>query len=169
MAEETKQVRKRNRPDLENFGQENVKPGDNSYYIRHALAGLNMPPIDISDPEQVSERITWYFNHCAEADMKPTVKGFCNALGVTRETLRTWRNGQFRAGTHQDIIVKAYNLLEELWETYLVNNKMNVVAAIFLGKNNFGYVDQQEHILTPNQTTFASEEEIAAKYDELPE
>lgn len=30
------------------------------------------------------------------------------------------------------------------------NGKINPVSGIFLGKNNFGYQDKQEMVLTPN-------------------
>ena len=47
-------------------------------------------------------------------------------------------------------IKKAYFMLSNLWETYMNSGKMNPVAGIFLGKNNYGYVDQVEHVVTPN-------------------
>ena len=147
-----------------------VEPGDNSRYLRHALANLNMPPIDISDPKQVEERLGWYFNHCAESDMKPTVSGFCNSLGISRVTLMTWRNGEHRAGSHQAIILNAYRIMEELWENYMLNGKINPVSGIFLGKNQFSYTDKQEYVLTPN--TGVGEVDvntIEQKYAELPE
>lgn len=52
----------------------------------------------------------------------------------------------------------------------MINGKINPASGIFLGKNNFGYQDTQEYIVTPN--TMKSEtpvEVIEAKYDELPE
>lgn len=163
--------RKRNRPDLANFGQEYVEPGDNSRYLRHALATLNMPPIDISDHKQVEERIDWYFYHCIDNEMKPTVSGLCNALGITRETLRTWKTGEQRGKTHSDPVNRAYRMLEELWEDYMLNGKINPVSGIFLGKNNFGYADKQEYVLTPNAGGIQEVDPatIEAKYAELPE
>ena len=162
-----KQIKKRNRPDL----MEQTDPGDNSKYIRHALATLKLPPIDIADPVQVNDRIHWYFEHCITNDMKPTVKGFCNALGVHRDTIHAWKTGEYRAGTHQAIILNAYNLLEDMWEIYMLNGKINPVVGIFLGKNNFNYVDKQEHILTPNQQSLTADDVriIESKYEELPE
>ena len=153
------------------FGQENVQPGDNSKYLRHALATLDMPPIDISDAAQVSDRLGWYFNHCADSDMKPTVNGMCNALGIHRDTLHTWRTGEYRADSHQAIVMKAYRVLEELWEDYMLNGKINPVSGIFLSKNLFyGYADKQEFVLTPNSgLSEADAATIAAKYEELPE
>ena len=158
-------------PGKKKFGEENVQPGDNSKYLRHALATLNLPPIDIANASQVSERIWWYFNHCAESDMKPTVNGMCNALGIHRDTLHTWRTGEYRADSHQAIIMKAYRVLEELWEDYMLNGKINPVSGIFLSKNLFyGYADKQEFVLTPkNGISEADAATIAAKYDELPE
>lgn len=148
-----------------------TEPGDNSRYLAHALTIMNLPKIDISDPKQVEERIHWYLQFCVESDMKPTVKGFCNALGgISRNTLWTWRTGQFRKNTHEEIIVRAYDLLEEMWENYMQNGKINPVAGIFLGKNNFGYQDRQEYVLTPNQQQEALDPAtIEAKYAELPE
>ena len=146
-------------------------PGDNSKYLAHAMAIRNLPPITISDPVQVEERIDLYLTLCLEHDMKPTVKGFCNALGgISRNTLWVWRTGQYRKGTHEEIIVKAYDLLEEMWENYMQNGKINPVAGIFLGKNNFGYKDQQEYVLTPNQAQAPVDAAtIEAKYAELPD
>lgn len=152
------------------FGAITVESGDNAKYLAHALATMNMPKIDTSDPKQVEGRIQWYMNHCVENDMKPTVKGFCNALGVSRQSVWEWRTGKFRAGTHEEIITRAYDLLEEMWENYMQNGKINPVAGIFLGKNNFGYQDKQEYVLTPNQTAQAVDPTtIEAKYAELPD
>jgi len=169
--EETKITRgrggKNNTPNVQPL---NTEPGDNSKYLRHALATMNMPPIDISDINQVNDRLNWYFHHCAEDDMKPTVMGFCNSLGISRVTLMNWKNGTFRADSHQQVILDAYALLEELWENYMQNGKINPVSGIFLGKNNFGYADKQEYVVTPNtkEVEAVDAATIEAKYAELP-
>ena len=41
--------------------------------------------------------------------------------------------------------------MENLWETYMSSGKINPVSGIFLGKNNYGYQDKTEYVLTPNQ------------------
>ena len=146
-------------------------PGDNSKFLSHALAIRNMPEIDTRDPVQVQQRISDYFTLCVEHDIKPTVKGFLNSLRVAKSTLWEWRQGNYRAGTHQQIICEAYDVLEALWEDYMMNGKINPVSGIFLGKNNFGYQDKQEYVLTPNQQQVTAEDVklIASKYEELPE
>jgi len=42
-------------------------------------------------------------------------------------------------------------MLENMWETYMNSGKINPVSGIFLGKNNYGYQDKTEYVLTPNQ------------------
>ena len=153
------------------FGQELVDPGDNSKYLRHALTIREWPLIDITDPVQVENRINEYFMLCMRDDIKPSVKGFLNALRVAKSTLWEWRTGHYRAETHQAIICEAYDVLEALWEDYMQNGKMNPVSGIFLGKNNFGYADKQEYVVTPNTgiPAAADPELLEAKYAELPE
>lgn len=63
-------------------------------------------------------------------------------------------------------IKKAHNLMENMWEQYMTSGKINPVAGIFLGKNNFGYADKQEHVVTPNtqRDDDFSTEDIRARY-----
>ena len=152
------------------FGQENVEPGDNSRYLGHALTIMRMPVVDLNDPEEVRERCNWYFEHCFSNDMKPTVSGLCNAFKISRKTLLEWKRGTFRKNTHQAIILDAYAVMENLWEDYMQNGKINPVSGIFLAKNNYDYTDKQEMVLTPNtQQETIDPATIEAKYAELPE
>ncbi len=123
---------------------------DMSRYIREARANMDLPEIDISDPVQVTDRMNWYLDRCEANGNKPTLVGLCNSLGIDRKTLYRWGAGIDRLTTHQKIIVKYKNLLEELWETEMVEGKINPIVGIFIGKNHFGYADKQEVVLTPN-------------------
>lgn len=136
--------------ELSEEGNDNIKPGDNSRFVRHALASWNLPPIDISDEKQVAERIELYFKYCADNDRRPQVVGMCNWLGVSRDTLNKWKNEETRAGTHSDIIKRAYGFLEEMWTDYMLYGKINPPAGIFLSKNWFNYSDTQQIVVTPN-------------------
>ena len=158
---------KRNRPDLANFGAENTEPGDNSRYLRYAMASWNLPSIDISDPKQVENRITEYFTHCIENDRKPNMIGMANWLGVDRSTVNTWKNGEYRASTHSTVIKKAVDILEELWVDYMQNGKVNPASGIFLGKNMFGYKDTQDVVVTPQTPLgdYQSPEELQKRID----
>jgi hypothetical protein len=56
--------------------------------------------------------------------------------------------------------------MELLWENYMQNGKINPVSGIFLGKNNFGYQDKQEMVITPNNSNDSdyNAEEIKKRY-----
>ena len=154
------------RKDLSWSGNENLKPGDTGRYLRHALSSWDLPVIDISDEKQVEARLQWYFNSCIEDDVKPTVTGMCRSLGINRKTLYRWGQGELREETHSLLIKKAYEMLEEMWETWMLNGKINPVVGIFLGKNHFGYADKQDIVVTPNNPLGAmgSESEIQQRY-----
>lgn len=128
----------------------NVQPGDNARFVRWALASWDLPPIDISDPEQVRERIGMYFKFCADNDRRPQIVGMCNWLGINRDTLNEWVRGVTRADTHSDIIKKAYNFMEEMWTDYMTYGKISPPTAIFLAKNWYGYKDVADVVVTPN-------------------
>ena len=136
----------------------NVEAGDNTKYVLLGAKLFNLPPIDLKDSEQVNERLNEFFKIHAEADMKPTVSGMGMALGLDRRRLWEIKTGNF--GTQKsladlptstkDSIKRAYEYMEILWENYMQNGKINPVSGIFLGKNNFGYQDKTEYVVTPN-------------------
>ena len=136
-----------------------VEEGDNTKFLMANVELMNMPDIDIKNPEEVQQRVNDYFKLYASYDMKPTVAGLGMALGMDRRRLWEIKTGALVGGQGQqhlptetlDIIKKAYKLMENLWETYMNSGKINPVSGIFLGKNNFGYQDKTEYVLTPNQ------------------
>ena len=152
----------------------NVEAGDNTKYVLLGAKLFNLPSIDLKDPQQVNDRLNEFFQIHAEADMKPTVAGMGMALGLDRRRLWEIKTGNY--GTQKaiedlptltkDSIKKAYEYMEILWENYMQNGKINPVSGIFLGKNNFGYQDKQEHVITPNTNsdTDFSAEDIRKRY-----
>lgn len=162
------ELAKKKRPKKSEQMAVQAKPGDMRKYMRHSLAAWYLPEIDVADINQVNERIEWYFNHCIEDDMKPTVMGLCNALGISRDTFHQWCTGNSRKDTHTDSIKKAKDFLEEMMESYMLNGKINPVSGIFLLKNNFGYQDKTEMVVTPNNPlgNQTDPEELKRKYIE---
>ena len=142
-------IKKKRRKGFEIQSDFGAEPGDNSRFLRFALASWDLPPIDISDPEQVRNRIGMYFQHCAENDRKPQIVGMCNWLGISRDTLNSWVRGETRNATHSDIIKKACSLIEEQWADYMLNGKVNPGSGIFIAKNWFGYRDQTDVVVSP--------------------
>jgi len=152
-----------------------TEPGDNAKYLSVSLELANLPDIDMQDPEQVRARINQYFEIYANNDMKPTVAGLGLALnGMDRRRLWEIRTGNLQGGTSHhdlptltmDLIKKAYKIMENQWENYMQNGKINPVSGIFLGKNNFGYQDKTEYVVTPNVNNDSdyNAEDIRARY-----
>lgn len=136
-----------------------LEPGDNTKYLTLNIELFNLEKIDLHDEEAVACRLEEYFQIYAKYDTKPTVAGMAMALGMNRRTLIAIVNDYATGGAgyktalpHEVALVikKAYSLLEVLWENYSSNGKINPVMAIFLAKNNYGYQDKTEYVLTPN-------------------
>ena len=138
--------------------------GDNTKFLNVGMKLFTLPPIDLAEPEQVQSRLAEFFQIHADADMKPTVAGMGMALGLDRRRLWEIKSGNYHTSKTlselptltTDTIKKAYEYMEIVWENYMQNGKINPVSGIFLGKNNFGYQDKQEHVITPN-TNFDNE------------
>ena len=82
--------------------------------------------------------------------MKPSVAGLALALGVDRVYLWEIRSG--KKGQNQEVantLKKAVQILDLQMNDYMQNGKINPVSGIFLMKNNFGYTDKQEVVITP--------------------
>lgn len=137
-----------------------LNPGDNTRILEVNMALLNFPDIDMKDVEQVKQRLNDYFMLYAKADLKPTVVGMAIALnGHSRQWLWALTHDRPLGGMGNmsslppeitDTIKKAYFMMENQWETYMNSGKINPVSGIFLGKNNFGYQDKTEYVVTPN-------------------
>ena len=138
-----------------------LQPGDNTKILRLNIELLNMSNIDLDNVDEVAQRLSDYFDLYARYDLKPTVVGMAIALnGHSRQWLHAvvtdtpvGGSGYKAALRPQvaDFIKKTYFLMENQWETYMNSGKVNPVAGIFLGKNNFRYQDKSEYVLTPNQ------------------
>ena len=153
-----------------------VTEGDNAKLMRINMAIFNMPNIDLENVEEVQQRLSDYFALYEQADMKPTVAGMALCLnGMSRQTLRAIAKdlptggAGYKTALPPEVatsIKKAYDLMENLWEAYMNSGKINPVSGIFLGKNNFGYQDKTEYVLTPNTNTDNdySADEIRERY-----
>lgn len=137
-----------------------LQEGDNTKILKVNMALMEMPEIDLDDADAVRDRLIEYFGLYAQADMKPTVVGMAIALNghsrqwlwaVARDGAINGRGDTVRLRPEvSNVIKKAYFMMENQWETYMNSGKINPVSGIFLGKNNYGYQDKTEYVLTPN-------------------
>lgn len=148
-----------------------VEPGDNAKYLVVSMKLMELPDIDLKDVEQVKARLFEYFQIHIDNDLKPTVVGMGLALnGMDRRRLWEIKTDNDKAydlpTAVSDIIKKAYKLMENLWENYMQNGKINPVTGIFFGKNYFGYQDKAEYVITPyvNNDSDYSADDIRKRY-----
>jgi len=143
---------KRKRPDVAERDSVHLEPGENTSYTAHTLSIAALPSIDTNDADAMEKRTREYFSLCAQHDMKPSWAGLALAYGIDRRTLWTWCTQRVdKPPRVVDTLKKAKLALTALMEDYMQNGKINPVSGIFLMKNNMGYQDKQEYVLTPNQ------------------
>lgn len=164
-----------NSPVIGNNGLQ-LQPGDNTKFLEINIELMNMKNIDLKNEEEVAQRLSDYFALYAKYDTKPTVVGMAIALnGHSRQWLWALTHDQPISGRGNEVVLpqevtvtikRAYFLLENLWENYMQNGKVNPVSGIFLGKNNFNYQDKTEYVLTPNagQDSDYSSDDIRQRY-----
>lgn len=169
LAEE-KQKQKRISPKRPNQTAQ-LEPGDNRKFISNGLQIMNLPAIDTDDAQQVWNRIEEYFAISTANDVKPSVAGMALALGTERQTLWRWINGveSSKSKAVRDTLKRGMAFLNMQMEDYMQNGKINPVSGIFLMKNNMGYQDKQEVVVTPNQVTESTESNLIEESDLLPD
>ena len=108
-----------------------------------ALELFNLPPVNLNDAESVAARMKWYFDSCLKDNVPPGVAGLANALGVTRQTIFAWANGETRTDDKRYMYMarRALSLLDAVLEVNMQTGSIEAGAAKFLGQNNFGYVN----------------------------
>lgn len=148
--------------------QYDIQPGDNSKALGVIMQFNNLPVVDLNDSSAVQERINLYMQMCYDNDFKPTVSSLAAVLGFDRITLYNLTHGKVD-GNYANLptlslntIKKAYSSMEQLWENYMQNGKINPVSGIFLAKNNFNYVDKVEHVVEAKATL--AEDEMENRY-----
>lgn len=128
--------------------------------------------IDLSDPDAVRQRYVDYLALCKRYKTKPLISGFCRVMGVSRAELIDWSAGKRTAlgdklSPESASLIK--NFLEDFevsWEYAFQNNGYrNPVTGIFLAKNNFGYKDTSETIVSHKVTDSGpTKAQLEAKY-----
>ena len=174
MDNESKQVgeivAKQKRPGKSDQMSVQTKPGDNAKYLRHSLRIAKLGKVDINDNEAVTDRVFEYFSICADEDMKPSVAGLALALGKDRRRLWEIREGKLgKNPAVAETLKMAMDILDCQMVDYMQNGKINPVSGIFLMKNNFGYADKQEVVLTPKNPLGEDTTDVKALEDKYRE
>lgn len=140
---------------------------------------LGEVPVEWGDPLSIRSRVNDYFEIMKKYDCRPTVTGLAMAFGTRRQRLAEFRRGTYRkGGKYKDLtpegieeINKAYDMLDVLFESYMLHDDINPMLAMFYATNNFDYrntssIDINTPALDADGTPSA--EEIRKKYGALP-
>ena len=114
----------------ENFCKETV----------HSLRELNSKGKP-SNPEELKQRIDSYFLFCEEHDFRCGIESLCLALGVSRQTLWQWCNGNNCTEEWAEICRSAKQFILTFLEQLTLKNKINPASSIFYYKNWADYHD----------------------------
>lgn len=128
-------------------GAEDMKP--RKRYQLYSSLVKKIPKIDTSDPIQVKNRITSYFDCCNKNDIAPSPSDLARWLKTSTEQLRRWRTGEYRKATHQPLIEDAWTKLEADLVNRIQVGAISPPSGIFLLKNWFGYKDVQDIVVAP--------------------
>lgn len=173
-SDSTAHLPKHDRGNIAFVKQEGVLPGDNAKIMELGKVLFLLPEISIKNTEEVARRIGDFFDIYQSFDLKPTVSGFALCLGLSRPQLVALARGtQLGNGWNENsapkevvmMIKKAYRLLEQNWESNMLQGKINPVTGIFLAKNNYGYEDKIDHSFSESkETDDYSVEDIKKRY-----
>lgn len=142
---------------------EDVKEALGSVLYWYKRGEENKPDTDSA----IQERIVEYLSQCYITGQRMTVEKLALALGITRETLWKWEQ---QPGNRGNMIKKAKDTIAAYDADMVAKGKLNPVPYIFRAKNYYGMKDSQDIVVTPNNPiTDIQPEEVAAKYEELPD
>lgn len=163
--EQVTDIVKKRRPKRSEELTAQYEPGDMARMISDAINLSSFGEIDVNDPKAVEERIKLFLTYCLEHDMKPTVESMALAFNTNRTQLWRWVNGvECNVNeTSRNAIKKGYSIMNQLLTQTMMEGKINPVSAIFLMKNNMGYKDQTDVVVTPNNPLQGMDAEQARK------
>ena len=126
----------------------NQEKGYNTRNMQFLQAVYTLP--EPKTDEEFVENTIKYFELCEKHDFKPSMESYALSLSTTRQTLWNWENGVHPASQAVlDTIKKAKTIIQSGFVNCFMDGKVNPIAGIFLLKNNHGYKDVQDHVVTP--------------------
>lgn len=135
--------------------------------LKHTLEVSQLGRVqDRNDPEEVRAHVIGYLELCVKNEVLPTVAGLAQALGIDRRTLWTWmdtRTGLIKSQDVMDTLKSVYTQINSQYESLLTTGKIIPVAGFFLLQNNYGYQNQQTHVIAAEAPADPDTSELAAR------
>ena len=152
-----------------NLPQFGGRPDDKTVQLlSEALTLIDTPAVDVYNPEEVKERSITYLQKCVDNHRRPAIAAYALYLGLDRRTLNGFIQGLNKA-IHPDslsLIKYVYSLVDYSMEQQMQDGEMNVVAGIFLMRNNLGYtnVDTVEIVPKTQEVQSVRLDDVIAEY-----
>ena len=131
------------------------EPGEVAHLVAFHMEFANVERADFKETSDVRQHIDFYLEKCAEYNLRPSIIGLANALGIDRMQLYrmysgNYVNGKPPYGASEEcmlLVKKTYGFIAENLEVGMQNGKVNPVSAMFLLKNHLGYTDTNEVVI----------------------
>lgn len=144
-----------------------VPEGYNTKMARFVLEVMPTEPLDPNDVEEMKRRFRHYLDKCAEYDVKIGNQGAYAAIGIDKDIAWEWVNRSSANPARSGFVKSVQKFCAFCRENLMSDGKVNPVVGIFWQKNYDGLKDQQEVVLTPNQSPLGAQkdaEELKKRY-----
>lgn len=113
-------------------------------------------PLKYATDEMMKEHVKSYFEICMEKEIIPSVLGLALWLGVHRDTIYEWTNGDY---PYTQTIQLAITVIQKWTEDNALLGNLNPVLYIFLGKNYFGLQDNNNVVIKGDNKRLSEQEQ----------
>ena len=116
----------------------------NANYIIHAKRLSELPKIALSDPEDIRDRVDFYYQLCATDGVRPNLPGLALAFGLTRTGLINAMSDRRMTREAAQELGRGIAMMDEILSGMVLDGKVMPVAAIYLMNNWLGYKNASE-------------------------
>lgn len=137
----------------------------NANYIIHAKRLSELPRIALSDPEDIRDRVDFYYQLCATDGVRPNLPGLALAFGLTRTGLINAMSDRRMTREAAQELGRGIAMMDEILSGMVLDGKVMPVAAIYLMNNWLGYKNASE-VTTRTETieTNVDQKALEQKY-----
>ena len=140
--------------------------GKNANYIVHAKRLSELPKIALSDPEEIRDRVNFYYQLCVTDGIRPNLPGFALAFGLTRTGLMNALSDRRMTRDCADELGRGIAMLDDIISGMALDGLVNPVAVIYFMNNWLGYKNASE-VTTRTETveTAVDQKALEQKYN----
>ncbi|MFQ9922091.1 MAG: terminase small subunit [Beduini sp.] len=120
----------------------------------------------INSAEEFNMAFTEYIELCYQGGMNPTINGLATFIGITKNTLSSWENGQLGNEIAYEVRL-AHQFIEEFDDAKAQDGEVRDAVYIWRSKNYHGMVDKVETTIHTTHEEDRSIEEITRRLDSM--